>query len=49
MSVHPSAPLTNYKIVSDIRVEIAHLLDIDAASGYWPNTGNPTWKTFTCA
>ncbi|HHU97421.1 MAG TPA: transposase [Petrimonas sp.] len=31
VSVHPSAPLTNYKIVSDIRVEIAHLLDIDAA------------------
>jgi hypothetical protein len=31
VSVHPSAPLTSYKIVSDIRVEITRLLDIDTA------------------
>lgn len=31
VSTYSSAPLTNYKIVSDIRVEIARLLDIDAA------------------
>lgn len=31
VSIHPQSPLTNYKIVSDIRVEIANLLDIDAA------------------
>ena len=31
ISIHPQFPLTNYKIVSDIRVEIADLLDIDAA------------------
>ena len=31
LSIHPQSPLTNYKIVSDIRVEIAGLLNIDAA------------------
>ena len=31
VSIHPQSPLTNHKIISDIRVEIAHLLDIDAA------------------
>ena len=29
--IHPLRPLTNFKIVSDIRVEIASLLDIDSA------------------
>jgi hypothetical protein len=31
ISIHPKSPLTNSKIVSDIRVEIASLLDIDSA------------------
>lgn len=31
VSIHPQSPLTNYKIVSDIRVEIAGLLDINVA------------------
>ena len=31
VSIHPQHPLTNHKIVSDIRVEIADLLDIDSA------------------
>lgn len=31
VSIHPQHPLTNHKIVSDIRVEIAGLLDIDSA------------------
>lgn len=31
VSIHPHHPLTNHKIVSDIRVEIASLLDIDSA------------------
>ena len=29
--IHPQFPLTNHKIVSDIRVEIAELLNIDSA------------------
>lgn len=37
--IHPQDPLTNSKIVSDIRVELADLLDIDAAqkalASYW--------------
>jgi hypothetical protein len=39
VSIHPQDPLTNSKIVSDIRVEIAGLLDIDSAqqvlASYW--------------
>lgn len=31
VSIHPQNPLTNYKIVSDIRVEIAELLDVSSA------------------
>jgi hypothetical protein len=37
--IHPQSPLTNHKIVSDIRVEIAEILDIDSAqlalANYW--------------
>ena len=31
MSIHTQHPLTNHKIVSDIRVETASLLDINSA------------------
>ena len=31
VSIHPQNPLTNYKIVSDIRVEIAELLNVSSA------------------
>ena len=37
--INPASPLTNYKIVSEIRCEIASLLDIDllqeTLSSYW--------------
>lgn len=37
--IHPSHPLTNYKIVSAIRSELAGLLDVDSVqqvlAGYW--------------
>ena len=47
--INPSFPITNYKIVSTIRNEIASRLDIDSFQEILPHTGNHILITFMCA
>ncbi len=45
--INPSFPITNYKIVSAIRNEIASRLDVDSSRKCWLHTGNPILTAFT--
>ena len=47
--IPPSLPITNFKIVSAIRNEIASRLDIDSFQELWLHTGNLILITFTSA
>ena len=45
--IDPIRPLTNYKLLADIMMELAGTLKIQISWAYSPTSGDRTWRTWT--
>ena len=45
--IDPTRPMTNYKLLDDVMMELAGKLKIQISGAYSPTSGDRTWRTLT--
>ncbi len=45
--IDPTRPMTNYKLLDDVMMELAGKLKIQISRAYSPTSGDRTWRNWT--